>query len=275
MIALLAASFGLTAPAMGRAEQLPLWELGAGAAALSFPDYRGSDERKQWLLPFPYVIYRGEHLRAEEGRIRGVFFDTDRVELDVSLNGSVPVDSEDNVARRGMPDLDAIAEIGPTLNFLLARSDDRKRRLDLRLPLRAAIATDFSHFRHVGWTFQPNLAVEVRDPLGHAGWKASLLAGPIFGDDRYHRYFYEVDPAFATPARPAYRPGGGYAGAQVLGALSKRYRQFWVGGFVRWDTVAGATFEDSPLVKQKTGLAAGISFAWVFGESKQRVEVNR
>ena len=264
----------LLVPSGARAQE-PLWEAGIGVAALSFPDYRGSNERQLWLLPYPYVVYRGERLQVEEGRMRGIFYRGDRVELDISLNGSVPVDSGENEARRGMPDLDATAEIGPVLNVSLWRSPDRLTQVKLRLPARAAIATDLSHARHVGWVFQPHLSLEVRNPLGHAGWKASLLAGPVYADSRYHRYFYEVQPAFATATRPAYTPGGGFAGTQLLAALSKRYRQFWVGGFVKWDTLSGAAFEDSPLVKDKRGFAGGVSIAWILGESKTRVPAAR
>jgi len=264
----------LVAPCSARAQE-PLWEAGVGVAALSFPHYRGSDERRSWVLPYPYIVYRGDRLQVEEGRMRGIFYRSDRVELDVSLNGSVPVDSGENEARRGMPDLDATLEIGPVLNVSLWRSPDRLTHVRLRLPARAAIATDLSHARHVGWVFQPHLSLEVKDPLGHAGWKASFLAGPVYSDSRYHRYFYEVQPAFATASRPAYTPGGGYAGAQLLAALSKRYRRFWVGGFVRWDTLSGAVFEDSPLVRDRKGFAAGVSVAWILGESRTRVPAIR
>lgn len=257
------------------AEPLPLWEAGAGIAAISFPDYRGSNERQLWVLPFPYLVYRGEYLQADERRMRGRFYRTDRLELDVSINGSVPVDSSENEARRGMPDLDATLEIGPALNLKLAETADRKARLELRLPARAVFASDFSYVRQVGWVFQPNLNLDVRDAFGHAGWKLGLLAGPVFSDRRYHRYFYEVEPAFATAARPAYSPGGGYAGTQVISALSKRYREFWVGGFIKWDTLNHAAFEDSPLVKDRQGYAAGVSVAWVLGESKTLVETTR
>ncbi|HET9404338.1 MAG TPA: MipA/OmpV family protein, partial [Burkholderiales bacterium] len=81
--------------------------------------------------------------------------------------------------------------------------------------------------------------------------------------------------AFATATRPAYSPGGGYAGTQVIAALSKRYRQFWVGGFVKWDTINGAAFADSPLVRDRQGVAAGFSIAWILGESKTLVETTR
>ena len=273
LVPVVAAVLGLSGGA--HAEPMPLWEAGAGITAISFPDYRGSNERQLWVLPFPYLVYRGEYLQADERRMRGLFYRTDRLELDVSFNGSVPVDSGENDARRGMPDLDATLEIGPALNLKLSETSDRKARLELRLPVRAVFASDFSYARQVGWVFQPNLNLDVRDPFGHAGWKLGLLAGPIFSDRRYHRYFYEVNPAFATTARPAYSPGGGYAGTQLISALSKRYREFWVGGFVKWDTLNNAAFEDSPLVKDRQGFAAGVSVAWVLGESKSLVETTR
>ena len=256
------------------AEQLPLWEAGLGATVISFPHYRGSDERRSWVLPFPYVVYRGEFLQADEKRVRGLFFKTERAELDISVSGTPPVDSSKNDARRGMPDLDATLEIGPSLNFLLTRSDDHKARLELRLPVRAALATDFTHVNFAGWLFQPNLNLDLRDAFGHPGWNFGVLAGPMFSDGRYNQYFYGVEPAFATAARPAYNASGGYAGTQLLTSLSKRFRKYWVGGFARWDTLNNAVFDDSPLVKSNHSFAAGFAVAWILGESKERVEVN-
>jgi outer membrane scaffolding protein for murein synthesis (MipA/OmpV family) len=256
------------------AEQLPLWEAGVGATVISFPHYRGSDERRAWFLPFPYVVYRGEFLQADEKRVRGLFLKSDRAELDISVNGTPPVDSSENDARQGMPDLDAILEIGPSLNFLLKRSEDHRSRLELRLPVRAALATDLSHVDFAGWVFQPNLNLDIRDAFGHPGWNFGALAGPMFADDRYHQYFYGVDPAFATATRPAYNASGGYAGTQFLVSTSKRFRKFWVGAFARWDTLSGAVFTDSPLVKTHQYFAAGIALAWMLGESGTRVETN-
>jgi outer membrane scaffolding protein for murein synthesis (MipA/OmpV family) len=256
------------------AEQLPLWEAGLGATVISFPHYRGSDERRSWVLPFPYFVYRGEFLQADERRLRGLFFKTERAELDISVNGTPPVDSSESDARQGMPDLDATLEIGPSLNFLLKRSDDRRSRLELRLPVRAAFATDLSHVDFAGWVFQPNLNLDIRDAFGYPGWNFGALAGPMFADDRYHQYFYGVEPAFATASRPAYNAAGGYAGTQFLVSLSKRFRKFWVGGFARWDTLSGAVFTDSPLVKTHQYFAAGVALAWMLGESETRVETN-
>ena len=273
---MLLAALAFSGAAIGaRAESLPLWEAGVGVSVIDFPEYRGSAERRTWVLPFPYIVYRGDYLKADERRgVRGLFFKTESVELDVSFNGTVPVKSSENAARQGMPDLDATLEVGPSLNFSLLKSADRKTTLELRLPVRGVLASDFSYVDFVGWVFQPTLNVDTRDAFGYAGWKLGFLGGPVYSDGRYNRYFYAVDPAFATATRPAYSPGGGYGGAQFIAALSKRYRDFWIGGFGKWDTLNGAVFADSPLVTARQSWSGGIAIAWMVDESKARVETN-
>jgi MipA family protein len=264
--------YAAAATTAARAEQLPLWELGAGAAGISFPDYRGSDERSNYLLPIPYFVYRGEYLKADRQKIRGLFFKSERVETDISLNGSVPVKSKNNRARRGMPDLDPALEVGPSLNLTLFDAADKRRTLELRLPVRAVIASDFKHVDYQGIVFQPQLNLDNRNFLGHHGLNLGLAAGPVFADRRYHQFIYGVDAAYATVERPAYKAHGGYAGTQFIAAMSRRFPQYWVGGFVKYDTLKGAAFDDSPLVKSRHGFTAGFGIAWVFAESKTKVE---
>ena len=252
---------------LARADQLPLWEAGTGIGAAYLPHYRGSNQYRTWVLPLPYFVYRGKTVRVEERRLR---FGTDEVELDFSLNGSPP--GKDNDARRGMPGLDATLEIGPSLNLLLFRSEDGLERLELRLPARAAIASDLSHFRHAGWIFQPGLNLNFRDVLGNRGWNLGLRGSVLYTDRRYNERFYAVDPVFATADRPAFGSGGGYAGTQVTATASKRYPDFWVGGFTRWDSVAGAVFSDSPLVKAEHNFTAGFAIAWILGKSSANAE---
>lgn len=261
--ALVAASLG------AHAAELPLWEAGAGIAAIDFPDYRGADERRTFVLPIPYFVYRGKFLKADRDNLRGQFFRNERVDLHLSVNASIPVDSSDNAARHGMPDLDPTLEIGPSLKLKLMRSSDRRAQLELRLPLRTVIATDLSHTRNVGWVFQPQLNLDLHDIMPGEGWNLGLAIGPLYGDKRFHNYYYGVAPAFAVPGRPAYTAESGYAGMQLIGALNKRYPSFWVGAFVRLDTLAGAIFEDSPLVRQKETLAAGFAVSWIFARSLQ------
>lgn len=252
------------------AEELPLWEAGAGVGVTILPHYRGSDQSKTWVLPVPYLDYRGDMLKVDDRRPRGLLFDSDRAELELSLSGSPPV--KDDNARRGMPDLDPTLEIGPSLNIALYRSANRMERLELRLPVRTTFASDFSYVAFTGWIFQPNLSMDFKNVLGNRGWNLGLQASAIYTDRRYNQYFYAVDPAFATPDRPAYNPSGGYGGMNLLAAVSKRFPAFWVGAFAKWDSVAGAVFEGSPLVKTRSNLSGGFAVAWILGASAIKVE---
>jgi MipA family protein len=97
----------------------PLWELGIGVAGLSLPDYRGSDQSSAYLLPLPYVVYRGTFLKADRDGTRALLLDSQRVKVDVSVAASTPARSRDNLARQGMPNLPGTFEVGPDVNIAL------------------------------------------------------------------------------------------------------------------------------------------------------------
>jgi outer membrane scaffolding protein for murein synthesis (MipA/OmpV family) len=261
-----------TGAVRAQSETEPLWEAGVGVGAVDFPDYRGSSQSRVYALPVPYFVYRGKFLQADRRGVRGVFMDTERVDLNLSVGASLPVDSSRDRAREGMPDLRPTVEFGPSLEFRLWEDDDRLARIDLRMPLRGAVTIERSP-RFIGGEFFPHLNLDLLDPWGHAGWNLGLAAGPVFTDGRYNRYFYEVPAQYATAERPAYTPGAGFAGTQFLVALSKRYPRFWVGAFARYDRLNGARFEASPLVTSKGYFAAGFGISWIVGESSQRVPV--
>lgn len=263
-------AWSLSAPAA--AELLPKWEAGIGLSLLDFPDYRGADERSRLVLPFPYLIYRGDVLRLDREGLRGLLVESDRVEFDISVNASIPVDSENNAARSGMPDLDATLEIGPSLNLTLYGHRSQLVEIQLKLPLRAVIATDLSHASTAGFVFEPRLNLDLRARRDGRGWRGAVAVGPVFASDAYAEYFYSVAPEFATPVRPAFEAEGGYAGTQLTLSATWRGRSLWAGAFLRQDWLAGASFVDSPLVRQKDALAAGVGVAWVFLKSRTLVE---
>jgi MipA family protein len=253
-------------------ESKPEWEVGAGLAYIDFPMYRGSNERRSYLLPIPYFVYRGERLQVNRERMRGLIFKRDAAELDVSVNGSVP--ARGSVARQGMPDLDPTLELGPSLNFHILYSQDKRNTFDIRMPLRAVFASNFSHVQHVGWLFQPQLNLDFRN-IRRSGWNIGLVGGPIFSDKHYHGYFYNVEPQYATATRPAYTASGGYAGTQYIFAFNRRAPSGdWVGGFMKWDNLNGAVFADSPLVTSKHYFTIGFAMTWTFDKSDKMVEVD-
>lgn len=251
----------------------PLWEIGIGIGGVSFPAYRGSDQQRSMLLPTPYFVYRGDLFKADRDGVRGIFFDSDRVELNISTSASIPVDSDDIKLRKDMPDLEPTLEVGPSLDINLWRSADLRRKLDLRLPVRYAFTAE-ANPDSVGWQFTPRLNLDINDPGAWRGWNLGLLTGPVFGTRRQHEYFYGVGERYATTSRNAYDAPGGYAGWQVLGALSKRFPTYWVGGFVRYDSLRGAVFDASPMVVSERYVAAGIAIAWIVGQSSTQVPAN-
>jgi outer membrane protein len=156
----------------------------------------------------------------------------------------------------------------------LARDRSREWSFEARLPVRAAIATDLSHTQHIGYVAYPHLHLFTRPLLGGAKWNLGMQAGPLFATQKYHDYFYAVDPEFAAPGRPAYEASAGYSGALALVSLSRRFPRFWVGAFARYDSLKGATFESSPLVRRDYAVMAGFALAWIFAESEKRVDVD-
>jgi len=262
-------ALALSAPA-AQAEEKPLWEFGLGVGALAFPDYRGSDEARVYPVPVPYFVYRGPILKADRDGLRGRLFNREYVELDLSVGATIPVSSDDNAARRGMPDLKPTFEIGPSVEVHLWHSQDRDVKFDLVMPLRVPITIESSP-RSLQWMFAPRLNIDFENFGGHAGWNFGAGVGPVFAADKFHEYFYSVPAQFATPQRPEYRADGGYSGMHVLAAVSKRFPNFWFGAFLRYDWLGGAEFADSPLMRRENYLAGGFGIAWMIRESKRRV----
>ncbi len=245
----------------------PLWELGLGVAGLRLPHYRGSDQSHDLLLPLPYGVYRGKIFRATREGARAVLLDGERFDFDLSVAATAPARSNDNRARAGMPDLKPTVELGPNFNFTLSRGADWK--LDLRLPVRAVLSVQ-SRPQDLGWTASPVLNLDVR----RWGWDIGVQGGPLVGSRRYNSYFYDVAPVYATATRPAYAAPAGNGGWRFTTGASRRFGDFWVGAFVRLDSVAGAAFEPSPLVRQRSQATFGLAMSWVFATSTERVTVD-
>lgn len=255
---------------ISRAADRPLWEFGLGAGAIAFTDYRGADSTHVYPLPVPYFVYRGKLFRADRDGVRGLLVRNPRAELNLSVDATTPVSSRHNSARAGMPDLKPTVEFGPSLDVHLWRSGNERLRLDLRIPVRKAYTIE-RRPQSAGWFVAPRINLDARDFAGHVGWDVGMFIAPLFADRQYHDYFYSVAPSFITQSRAAYQASGGYSGTELLVATSRRYRDFWFGAFVRYDSLSGATFEASPLVRSRSYWAAGFGFARMIAKSQRQV----
>ncbi|MFT3856002.1 MAG: MipA/OmpV family protein [Aquabacterium sp.] len=268
--ALTGALCGVLVPMCAQAEPRPRWELGLGVGSARVPDYRGSDEHGHYTLPFPYLIYRGDVIKADREGARAQVLGLDNLHLDFNLSLSNPVSSDNNRARAGMPDRPAVIEAGPSLDWRIYLSEDERVKLRFRVPVSYGITVG-SGMGGNGWVAAPRFALELRDVLGFKGYTWSGQMGPLYGTRQRHAWYYEVAPQYATAERPAWRARGGYGGMSFSTALTTRINQFWVGAYARYDNLAGAAFMDSPLVKTKHYTVVGLGVSWVMWQSSEMV----
>lgn len=242
--------------------RLPKFELGVSLLSLSAPHYRGSAHSTSYLLPVPYIKYRGERFRIDGG-VEGRLFNSENLILSISGNGSLPVDDE-NPERAGMAPLKANVEFGPSLEYRLRKGE--RDSLWFELPLRIAITIE-GNPQNIGQILHPRLAWRLPSRNKNQ-WKFRFAAGPLFASKRFHDYYYSVDLADALPSRPEFQAESGYSGIRGDFTYSKRFGEYWLGGFVRYDSLKNSVVEDSPLVTDVSNWMGGIAFGWVFYEKK-------
>ena len=264
-----AVATGGTTRSAAAEEAKPLLELGVAGGAGYLPDYPAADQNHAQYLALPYFAYRGKFLRSDEkGLLRGRFIRTRNVELDVSLSGSFAVDSDDNDARRGLPDLDYLGEIGPRLQITIARAA-RNAKIDLELPIRAVFSTDLSDLQYRGVTFSPGIAYQNERFFGPTEIKLGVTA--LFATEELMSYFYEVEPRFVTATRPAYAADAGYLGSQFELLLTRPLFSRVQGFFAtRLTSHHGATNDGSPLFRDRTTASVGAGLVISLFQSKRR-----
>jgi outer membrane scaffolding protein for murein synthesis (MipA/OmpV family) len=75
-----------------------------------------------------------------------------------------------------------------------------------------------------------------------------------------------VDADEVTPTRTEYHSEDGYSGYRADFTFSRRIDRWWLGGFIRYDSLQDSVVTDSPLVTANETLMAGISLVWIIGE---------
>lgn len=263
-------------PTLGHGDALtePLWEAGIGGGGFSGPAYPGADDATSQALFVPFIIYRGEvfSIGAESGA-RALAFANEKFELDISLGGSLAADTSEDADREGMPDLDFLFEIGPQVIYHAAKWEHKSwtSHFDMKMRARAVIGTDFGSFTDRGYILEPALVYELKSKRD-SRMEFQLDIEVISGSERLNDYFYSVDRAYATAARPAYQAKEGYIGTEIGTSVS-----FPVTGnfliFAGFDVefYNGSANEDSPLFKEDTAISGGIGLVYTFFESDTRV----
>lgn len=241
------------------------WEYGAGIAAFNIPLYPGSSQNKQYLFPVPYLKLNTEHFEIDEG-IRGFLSLTDNLLIDISADLDVPVDSNDSVIRQGMPDLDAVIQIGPSLEYTIKRQKNAGYDLKFELPLRFAFSTDIKNIQSTGWLIEPRIRID-RHRNNQSNWSTTLTVGVKYANAKYYGYYYDVTPQFSTFSRGTFVSGSGVGEIFSDLIISWRKNDVIVWTYFRYKNLSNAVFSESPLVeKNNYALIAG-GVTWVFDTS--------
>jgi MipA family protein len=246
-------------------EPQPKWELGVGLGTYMAPHYLGADQSATYTLPMPFLVYRGDRIRTDRGGLLGRIYDSNVMDIRASIDGSLPVNSEDNDARLGMPDLDLMLEAGPTLQFHLFNSANSQLRFDI--PVRAAFSIG-DNIEYRGLLTNPRFYYSYKVDK----WQWSSVAGPIFSSENFQDYFYEVESQYATPLRAVYNAQGGYTGLRTSLSVRRHFGSFFVGAFLNYYDLHHVKNADSPLMKKQDYLSASFAVVWIFAKSDHYIE---
>jgi len=266
LVAVLVAAAG---GASAQTAPLPLYEIEALGWAAYTPDYPGAAQSHFHYMALPWVTYRGDILRTDEGgHVAGRILHSDRFELDISAAGSFPAHSSNDAARVGMPDLDWMGEIGPrarlNIYYWQNMATGSVAKVGVELPVRTVFSTNLtSRFDYRGETVSPELFFESNGMFGTKA-RVKLGAGPVFGTKELTGYFYQVDPKYAIAGRPAYTAQAGYVSSRAeLGVSMPVLDWVKVFGKTSLDYYGGAANADSPLLGKKSNASAmfGMSFS--------------
>jgi MipA family protein len=247
-------------------EAKSLWEVGVGALAASSPAYPGAATRTSKFIALPFVVYRGQVLRADQGNVGLRAIKTPRYELDLGFAASIGSSASDVPARAGMRDIGTLVEFGPRLKVNLGDVSQGRSGVWVELPVRGVFDISNS-FASRGVSFEPQLSFDLPLP---SGWRGGASVSAIVGSQKLNDTFYSVSSAEATALRPAFTAQSGLLALRSTFAASKKLTpDLRLLGFVRLESVAGGANSASSLIQKRQGTSVGLGLAYTFGRSQR------
>lgn len=239
------------------------WSMGIGLGAFNYNHYPGAKKTNNLFFPTPYFTFKSPRFEIDRG-IKSFLYHSKTIVLNISADFGLPVDSDETQARKGMPDLDLMIQVGPSLEFLL--SDKNYFDIRFEVPLRVAYALDFKQAENIGYLIEPRFSFN-HHRSAKTGLAHKATVGLKFATQDFHQYYYDVADEFVTADRAAFNSDSGYGGSFLKYRISYKSDDFVYWAFFRYQSLRGAVFEDSPLVLEKDYYFIGIGFAWIFANS--------
>ncbi len=244
---------------------LPQWEAGLWLGGLSVPDYRGSSETRAYILPLPYFIYRSERLQVNRRGIKSLLYESKNVHINIRGQINLPVDSDKNAARSGMPDLDTALSIGPTLHYKVYQKTNYN--LSFQLPVQAVFSTDIKQIKYRGFTLNPTVILSRKK----AQWNNNISLAFLFATQPYNEFYYNVAENDVRPGRTRYQAESGYGGISLTLITHRKFKKYSLGSFARYDNLSGATYKESPLVTKTDNITVGLYITYQLAKSRRLI----
>ena len=235
-------------------------DLGLGITSISYPDYLGSDHQNSLTLPYPYISYKSDTLEIDSSGLNKDIFSIDNFRIKLSFGGSIPV--QGSKIREGMPDLDPSGQLGPSLLYTFYKKNGFL--LEMNLPIRAVVSTDFKGIDYRGYVYEASVSMEYEN---EQGYHFDFSTGAVWGDSRYLNYVYGVPKSMATTTRNAYEAEAGYLGFRTSLGFAKKFDKFWLGAFLQNYNLNNSSIDGSPFLREKSALYGGFALSYLFDKS--------
>lgn len=245
----------------------PIYEIGLGVVSLTVPNYPGSKSTTERTIPFPWVIYRGDVLKADEEGSRLKLIGSDRFEVGFSGGFNFPIKSSQNEARKGMPDTNALIGLGPGLLYRVPLVS-KLHRLTLGLGMRVnfSTTTSLTEIKIQGYIIEPNvrywLKPTEKSPVtffGSLSYSAS--------DEKYAEFFYEVAPRYVTATRQAHKAVAGTVDiATSLGLSWEATKTLTVFTGIFYSNLSLAANKKSDLLEDEHNRGFVLGASWMIAE---------
>jgi len=254
-------------PTLKTTQKKSYLQIGLGVGYGIVPHYPASNQSSSKSLALPIVVYRGDILKSdqEEGT-RAELYSSRELDVNLSFGARFSNDSKDNRARAGMPDLNYIIEVGPSLHYKILR-EKKKRLFTLQVPLRFTTETNFKKYNYLGVVFEPEVKLQFFN-VGTPHLKVTSSLSLEFFSDRIAKYFYEVEPQYANTDRAAYDSRAGFSNLTLGQSFSYDYRDFKVVAGVNYNDYSFSENRNSPLYKTKNDYSVFSALIWFFYEKE-------
>jgi hypothetical protein len=243
--------------------KLSLYEYGLAVGGGYISDYPAADQGRIRTVYFPSFRYRGDLFRSDDKGTRAMFFSSEDLDIDLSFGASFPANSEDNKARKGMNDLNWLAELGPRINYTIFKQN--KHSLELEIPIRLVFETDFEFTKEQGYRFVPQIDYKYYFTTKYI---LNLSFKTVWATEKLNDYFYEVGSSDVTENRERFNSKGGHLSYDTSAfLLYEGEKVFYLGG-LRISNYANSVNNESPLYRVNQDTAVFFAINYFFYQSK-------